>query len=209
MKMPEPTPQTHDEADPAYCVASPRKSPKVAVNLQHGQDRTDPPAPDSPTDLGQRVTQRADELGRELTAEEMIPLLCAEIYSRRNWHALSELEKQLVAHLERALLLAPAGNGFTGCAIHPSPGGSLSELIGVKVRYAADFLGEGFLHHDCNDPSDVFPKAHLNRIPTLHARRMANATVEDGRERRRLIWEVTPVFRSTEADRQRDGAQSI
>ena len=73
---------------------------------------------------------------------------------------------------------------------------SKKDVIGVRVRYASDVLGEGFLHHERNDPSDVFPKGHLTRIFNLPARRMANATVEDGKERRWGMWEVTPVFHS-------------
>ncbi len=67
-------------------------------------------------------------------------------------------------------------------------------LFGVRVRYVSDVLGEGFLRHKRNNPSDVFPKGHLTRIFNLPARRMANATVEDGKERRWGMWEVTPVF---------------
>lgn len=68
------------------------------------------------------------------------------------------------------------------------------ELFGVRVRYVSDVLGDGFLRHKLNNPSDVFPKGHLTRIFNLPARRMANATVEDGKERRWGMWEVTPVF---------------
>jgi hypothetical protein len=75
------------------------------------------------------------------------------------------------------------------------------DLFGVRVRYASDVLGEGFLHHERNDPSDVFPKGHLTRIFNLPARRMANATVEDGKERRYGMWEVTPVFHALNDER--------
>jgi len=71
--------------------------------------------------------------------------------------------------------------------------------FGVRVRYVSDVLGEGHLHHQRNIPSDVFPKEHLTRIFNLPARMLANATAEDGKERRWGMWEVTPVFHSPNA----------
>ncbi len=76
----------------------------------------------------------------------------------------------------------------------PAPDASPRAILGVRVRYVAAAFGSGFLHHERNNPRDVFPRGHLTRIFNFTARRMANATVEDGKERRRGAWEVTPVF---------------
>jgi hypothetical protein len=85
-------------------------------------------------------------------------------------------------------------------ARQPAEGGLPSHaLFGVRVRFTSDVLGEGYLQHERNDPTDVFPKGHLTRIFNLPARRMANATVEDGKERRWGMWEVTPLLHSPNA----------
>ena len=64
--------------------------------------------------------QRADQLRRELTPEEMAMILAADVYAHRNWHNLVSSETKLVEMLERAGYLTPCSQGFMGRACLPN-----------------------------------------------------------------------------------------
>ena len=64
--------------------------------------------------VGHRITTQADNLGRELTTEEVILILASDVYAHKNWHNLGSSETALVAMLERAGYLTKTSQGFTG-----------------------------------------------------------------------------------------------
>lgn len=64
--------------------------------------------------VGRRIMEHADNLGRELTTEEVAMILAADVYSHSNWHNLGSSETALVAMLERAGYLSRTCQGFTG-----------------------------------------------------------------------------------------------
>ena len=66
-----------------------------------------------------RIAAYADQLGRELTDEELSCILSADALANRNWHNLSSTDAVLCQLLERQGYLTGGGQGFTGGARLP------------------------------------------------------------------------------------------
>ena len=65
-------------------------------------------------DIGRAIMARADQLRRELTTEEQIPIIAAHALQHLNWHNLGSASQLLVAKLEQAGYLRGGGQGFVG-----------------------------------------------------------------------------------------------
>lgn len=62
----------------------------------------------------------ADRLQRELTPQEMVMILAADVYAHRNWHNLGSTETTMVEMLVRAGYLTKCVHGFTGGSSLPN-----------------------------------------------------------------------------------------
>ncbi len=106
--------------------------------------------------IRQRIINHANQLGRELTSEEMAMILAADVYAHRNWHNLGSSETVLIAMLERAGYLATGGQGFTGGpslpqTVHACPGCASSVSATDDRCYQCCLPNK--LYHECKSPA--------------------------------------------------------